>query len=109
MENSVIINEKNGGIYDIDNPLGSFCGTEINTTKDSEGNLIVYDEIAFTNIIRNRNNSYIKKKIIKLIDKTNLSELNLGKFNETLKNLYPNKQRNIMKNFPKKIIMIYIM
>ena len=89
--NKVIIRETNGGICDIYNPIGSFCSTDMNTTKDSEGNLITYDEFAFTNITKNNDNYYIKKKYTNLVDKTSyISELNQEKFNETINKLYPN-------------------
>ena len=58
-----LIRETNGGICDIYNPIGSFCTTDMNTTKDSEGNLISYDEYTFTNITTDNNNFYIKKNI----------------------------------------------
>ena len=94
--NNTIVIEKNGGICDINDPIGSFCSTDMNTTKDSEGNLIGYDEIAFTNITHNENNYYIKNKITKLVDQSNyLSELNSEKFNETLNKLYPKLKEHL--------------
>ena len=94
-ENTLVI-EKNGGICDIDNPIGSFCTTEMNTTKDPEGNLVEYNEIAFTNITTDENNYYIKNKITKLIDKTSfLSELNAEKYNETINKLYPKMKEHL--------------
>ena len=83
------ISEINGGICDIYNPIGSFCTTEMNTTKDPEGNLLLYDEYTFTNITTDENNFYIKKKYTYLSDKTNLSEINPEKYNEALNKIYP--------------------
>ena len=90
-ENYEIIKETNGGICDIDDPIGSFCTTEMKTTKDLDSNLVAYDEKAFTNITKDENNYYIKNKITQLIDKTSyLSEFDSEKYNETLYKLYPN-------------------
>ena len=97
VDNNLVVIENNWGICDIDNPMGSLCSTEMNTTKDSEGNLIKYDEIAFTNITTNENNYYIKKKITKLLDKSSseLSKLNSEKFNETLNKIYPKLEEHL--------------
>ena len=98
--NNEKIRETNGGICDIDNPIGSFCTTDMNTTKDSKGNLIAYDEVAFTKITKDEDNYYIKTKITNLMDKTNnnISELNPEKYNETLNKLYPHLN-DYLKNF----------
>ena len=98
--NNEKIRETNGGICDIDNPIGSFCTTDMNTTKDSKGNLIAYDEVAFTKITKDEDNYYIKTKITNLMDKTNnnISELNPEKYNETLNKLYPHL-KDYLKNF----------
>ena len=40
----------------------SFCSTDFNATKDSEGNLLLYDELCYTNIEDDEFNYYIKKK-----------------------------------------------
>ena len=93
------IRETNGGICDIYNPIGSFCTTDMNTTKDSEGNLISYDEFTFTNITTDENNFYIKKKYTNLLDKTSyLSQINPEKYNETLNKIYPNL-KDYLKNY----------
>ena len=91
VENNEVIEEKNGGICDIDDPRGSFCTTDMITTKDSEGKLLTYEEIAFTNITTDAKNYYIKNKFTKLIDKTSyISELNKEKCKQTINNLYSN-------------------
>ena len=85
-----IIRETNGGICDIESAFNSFCTTDMNTTKDSEGNLIAYDEEAFTKITNNKYNYYIKKKYTHLIDKTiYLERISPEKYNETINKLYP--------------------
>ena len=85
-----VIRETNGGPCNVANSLGSFCTTELNTTKDSDGNLLEYKEIAFTNITSDNDNYYLKNKYTYLLDKTKyLTELNPEKYNETLNKLYP--------------------
>ena len=97
---NLFIREINGGICDIFNPIGSFCTTEMNTTKDPEGNLISYDEYTFTNITTDENNFYIKKKYTYLSDKTNISKINPEKYNETLNKIYPNL-KDYLRNYEK--------
>ena len=96
--NNQIIRETNGGLCEVENTLSSFCTTDMNTTKDSEGNLLAYDELAFTNITTDENNYFIKNKYTKLLDKTIPEELNPDKFNETLNILYP-KLKDYMKYY----------
>ena len=85
-----IIRETNGGICDVQNSLSSFCTTDMITTKDLKGNLLGYDEVAFTNITTNEDNYYIKNKTTQLIDKTDfISNFNPQKYNETFNILYP--------------------
>ena len=67
-ENYTIISETNGGVCNIYNNLGSLCTTNMNTTLDKEGNLLSYNERAFTFINYDENNSYTKDKITNLID-----------------------------------------
>ena len=55
------INELNGGICDIPDAFISFCSTDMNTTIDSNANLLTYDEIAITNIINDNKDSFYKK------------------------------------------------
>ena len=66
--NKTFIKERNGGICDVDNPFNSFCSTEMNTTIDQKGNLLTYDEVAYSEIINDVNNSYTKKKLTNLVD-----------------------------------------
>ena len=68
--NKQYIRETNGGMCDIVDSFNSFCTTDMNTTSDSNGNILSYDEVAFTNITDDENNYYIKNKITKLIDQT---------------------------------------
>ena len=83
--NQKLIKEKNGGICDVENFMYSFCTTEMNTTVDSNNKIIKYNEIAFTNITTDQNNSYIKNKITYLMDESNKTlSLNSEKYNETL-------------------------
>ena len=66
--NETFIIERNGGTCDVDNPFNSFCSTEMNTTIDSEGNLLTYDEVAYSEIINDVMNSYTKNKLTNLVD-----------------------------------------
>ena len=62
----------------------------MNTTKDKNGNLIAYDELAFINITINEDNYYIKNKMTSLSDKTKfIKELNPIKYNKTLNEILP--------------------
>ena len=67
-ENFIIIRETNSGVCNIYNNLGSICTTNMNTTFDKEGNLLSYNESAFTLINYYEKNSYTKNKITNLID-----------------------------------------
>ena len=96
--NNQIIRETNGGLCEVQNQFNSLCTTDMNTTKDSEGNLISYDELAYTSIKTDENNYFIKNKYTKLLDKTVQSELNPEKYNETLNTLYP-KLKDYMKYY----------
>ena len=83
--NKHIIRETNGGICDIPDSFNSFCTTDMNTTTDQKGNLLQYDEIAFTNITKDENNSYVKNKITKLVDLTDsLPHIDTEIFEESL-------------------------
>ena len=88
-----IIREINEGICDIEYSIGSICTTDMNTTKDSKGNLLMYDEEAKTNVTTNEDNYYLKTKNTHLVDKTeyisNFGNLTAKKYNETLFTLYP--------------------
>ena len=93
-----IIRETNGGICEVEDAFNSFCTTDFNTTKDSEGNLISYYEVAFTNITTDEKNSYVKNKHTQLLDKTTIAELNPAKYKETFDRLY-SKLKDYMKNY----------
>jgi hypothetical protein len=54
----------NGDICNIENAYNSFCTTDMNTTKDLEGNLISYNELATTNLTTDENNYFIKNNIL---------------------------------------------
>ena len=86
----VYTRETNGGICDVENSIGTFCSTDMNTTKDKNGNLIAYNELAFSNITTNEDNYYIKNKITSLSDKTKFIEgLNPIKYNKNLNEILP--------------------
>ena len=75
-DGKVLIRETNGGkCGDIFN---SFCTTDINTTKDSEGNLISCKEKAITNITLDENNNYLIIKESTLIDITEKNNTKKG-------------------------------
>ena len=62
----------------------------MNTTKDSKGNVLMYDEEAKTDVTPNEDNYYLKTKNTHLIDKKKyITDLNKEKYNETLYILYP--------------------
>ena len=89
-DNKQIINEKNGGICDIENSFNSFCTTDMNITIDSEFNILEYDEVAIMKVKKDNNNSYNKNKITKLIDETNkITSFNYEKYKENLNKLLP--------------------
>ena len=85
---NLFIRETNGGICDIENPLSSFCTTDMNTTTDKEGRILSYEEEAYMNIETDELNSYTKIKITKLVDITNeTSLLDAKKYNSSLNEL----------------------
>ena len=86
---NIVIREKNGGICDIENSFNSFCTTDMNTTTDKEGNILLYEEEAYMNIETDELNSYTKNKVTKLVDKTNETNLDPIKYNSTLNQLLP--------------------
>ena len=94
-----ITREINEGICDVENSIGSFCWTDMFTIKDLKGNLVSYDEIAFTNVTTNEDNYYNKNKTTALIDKTEfVVDLDAKKYNETLNILYT-KLKDYLKNY----------
>ena len=84
-----VIRETNGGMCNINNAFNSFCTTDMNTTKDPDGNLISYNELATTNLTTDKNNYFIKNKYTYLLDKTKIDqEFSPEQYNETLNILY---------------------
>ena len=63
----------------------------MNTTKDSKGNVLMYDEEAKTSVTTNEDNYYLKtNNNMHLLDKTEyITDLNKEKYNETFYILYP--------------------
>ena len=87
-ENLTIISETNGGVCNIYNNLGSLCTTNMKTTLDKEGNLISYDERAFTLINYDETNSYTKDKITNLTDiSKNIKKKDIQNYEKSLNNL----------------------
>ena len=65
----------------------------MNTTKDKNGNIIDYEELAFSNITTNEDNYYIKNKMTSLSYKTKfIKELNPIKYNKTLNEILPHSK-----------------
>ena len=94
-----IITEKNSGICEVQNSIGSICTTNMITTKDLKGNLLTYEEEAKTNIRSNGDNYYLKDKFTYLIDKSEyVAEINPQKYNETLNIIYP-YLKDYLKNY----------
>ena len=88
--NRTYIREINGGLCNIYNNIGSLCTTDMNTTLDSDKNLISYDEEAITTINYDENNSYKKNKITNLIDVSqNIQEKDVENYKKSLDILSP--------------------
>ena len=84
------IHETNGGLCNIYNNWGSICTTEMNTTLDAEGNLVIYDEQAITVINYDEENSYNKDKVTNLIDVSkNIKRSDIEIYENSLNNLLP--------------------
>ena len=82
------IREINGGICDVEDSFNSFCTTDMNTTVDSEGHIVSYDEQAFSNITQDINNSYIKNKITNLKDESEkIADVNKDTYKQILEAL----------------------
>ena len=73
--NKHLIREKTGGSCPFGNQLNSLCTNDMNITRDSEGNIISLNEENIANIFKNNNNSFLRKKMSKLRDITNETEL----------------------------------
>ena len=88
--NRKYIRETNGGLCNIQDNLGSLCTTDMNTTLDSEGYLLTYDELAITEINTDDSNSFLKNKLTHLIDISDqIENLNATKYKESLDKLLP--------------------
>ena len=61
---------KSKGLCEGKNRIDSFCDSELNIVKNSEGYLVSVDENTFTNITTDINNGFRKNKTTKLIDET---------------------------------------
>ena len=82
------IRKQSKGLCDISSNSPSFCDIDTNITKDSEGNLLSFNETSAIEIITDINNTFSYKKTINLIDETSqITNLNIDKFNSTLNTL----------------------
>ena len=94
-----VIRETNGGMCNINNAFNSFCTTDMNTTKDPDGNLISYNELATTNLTTDQNNYFIKNKYTYLLDKTKIEQdFSPEQYNETL-NILHTELKKYMKEY----------
>ena len=64
--------------------FNSFCSIDMNTTIDSNANLLTYDEIAITNIINDNKDSFYKIKTTNVKDNSkeleNVNKTFMSKF-----------------------------
>ena len=102
--NRKVFREQNGGLCQIKNNWGSLCTTDMNVTTDLDGNLLAYDEVAITNIVYDKKNSFTKNKISNLKDHSeNITESDAENYRISLENLLK-KMKNYMVEdiqFPK--------
>ena len=84
------VRETNGGPCGETN-FNSKCTTDMNITKDKEGNLISYSEVATSNIRQNEMNNYNKIKVTHLNDITEKNN-----YNETVK-LYKKNMEKLLE------------
>ena len=79
------IRETNGGLCNVYKNLNTKCTTDMNTTLDSEGNLLTYDEEAITYINHDEQNSYIRNKVTNLVDNSqNINKIEIETYNNSL-------------------------
>ena len=84
------IRETNGGLCNIQDNFGSLCTTDMNTTLDSDRNLLSYDELAITEINTDESNSFVKNKLTHLVDISDqIEDLDAAKYKESLDKLLP--------------------
>ena len=77
-----LVNEKNG--QKCEDSFNSFCTTDMNTTKNSKGELISYKEIATTKNVIDEKNQYSKIKesfLLDITDKNNNTKAKIYKEN----------------------------
>jgi len=94
-----IIREINGGRCEEETGFYSFCSTDFNATKDSEGNLLAYDELCFTNIKDDELNYYIKTKETHLIDITDRNDTSKPKIYKEKMDIILEKINPFMKYY----------
>ena len=84
------IRETNGGLCNVYKNLNTKCTTDMNTTLDSEGNLLTYDEEAITYINHDEKNSYIRNKVTNLVDNSqDIQKIDIETYNNSLNKLLP--------------------
>ena len=99
IDNGNITRERNSGICNTKNAYKTHCTTDMNTTTDSNNNVMAYDEIAFSNFTTDENNSYVKTKKTHLKDITNQtqkfsSETYKKQLNNILEKLKPHLKKD---------------
>ena len=111
------IRKQSKGLCDINNELSSSCNLDMNVTKDSQGNLLSFNETSSTDITSDSNNLFKKNNILKLVDETSkINNLNPEKYksilNDLLLKLYPylkyeenNSVNKMLKQTNSKIII----
>ena len=78
------LRRKSKGLCDIENEMDSFCNSDSNITKNSEGYLLSFNEKSFINITTNEKNSLKINKTTNLEDETAIISLNPNKYKEVL-------------------------
>ena len=105
------IREQNGGLCNIYNNWGSLCTTDMNITLDLDGNLLSYDELAITNIIYDKNNSFTKTKSSNLKDHSaSITEEDKKNYRKAFDNLYSKMKKYMEEDvqFPReKFVELY--
>ena len=82
------IRKQSKGLCDITSNSPSFCNIDTNITKDSEGNLLSFNEIKFIDITSDINNTLSNNKTTYLFDETSqINDLNPDKYKAILNDL----------------------
>ena len=81
------IRKQSKGLCDAQSGVNSHCELDTNITKNSEGYLLEVNENSFTNITTDSKNSFIKSKKTKLVDETELNNLNPDNYKTILNDL----------------------